>query len=213
MIAFPVFALYLSCAFNLLSLFRIPRIRRTIILPQQPGPPSRLTWASFALAYQHCGHYCPRYFPASFPAPSVPPNTTLRQATTVVVTQIGDFTISTLVASEAQRWTHLTKRAKKKYWAFRPRESARAMTSKNTERHPKKKAPAVPCTVHAALQISERIDRLSPEMSHPKTTKYKLWLSCSRVWSGITQLEFHNCRPRSDFFTAVLLLSLMPITL
>ena len=101
MVAFLVFALYLSCAFNLLSLFRIPPIRHSIILPQQPGPPSRLTWASFALAYQHCDNYCPSYFPASFPAPSVPPNTTRRQATTVVVTQIGNFIISTLVASEA----------------------------------------------------------------------------------------------------------------
>jgi len=103
MVAFPVFALYLSCAFNLLSLFQIPPIRHTTILPQQPGPPSRLTWASFVLAYRYCGHYCPSYFPATFPAPSVPPNTTRGQATAVVVTQIGEFIISTLVTSEAPR--------------------------------------------------------------------------------------------------------------
>ena len=167
MVTFPVFALYLSCAFNLLSLFRIPRIRHSTILPQQPGPPSRLTWASFALAYQHCGHYCPSYFPASFPAPSVPPNTTLRQATTVAMTQIRNFIISTLVASEVPRRTHPTKRVKKKYSAFRPRESARAMTSKNTERQ----APVAPCTVHTAPPISKGADRLSPEISHLKITK------------------------------------------
>ena len=171
MVAFLVFALYLSCAFNLLSLFRTRPIRHTIILPQQPGPPSRLTWASFVLAYRHCGHYCPSYFPEPFLAPSVPPNTTLRQATIVVVTQIGHFIISTLLASEAPRRTHPTKRAKKKSSAFRLRESARAVTSKNTERHPKKKAPAAPYTVHTAPPISKRTDRLSPEMSHPKTAK------------------------------------------